>query len=204
MADEPLETTQLLVWLEQMKRGDEAAREELIRRACGQLEHLTRKMLKGYPGVRRWAETDDVFQSAVLRLLRALREVQPSNTREFFGLAATQVRRELLDLARHYYGKQGLGANHASWPAADTAATSAFEPADGRGDPDRLAVFQDLHEKIDLLPAEEREVVVLRVYQGLTEAEIAPVLGVTTRSVQNYWKRAILKLHAVLKDAWVE
>ena len=44
----------------------------------------------------------------------------------------------------------------------------------------------------------------LRVYQGMTEPEIARVLGVTTRTVQNYWKRALLALHAVLKQAWAE
>jgi RNA polymerase sigma factor (sigma-70 family) len=199
MTDEPLETTQLLVWLEQMKRGDEAAREELIRRACGQLENLTSKMLKGFPGVRRWADTGDVFQNAILRLLRSLQEVRPSNTAEFFGLAATQVRRELLDLARHYYGPRGLGTNHAS-----EADRSPREPADSGGDPAQLAAHQELHDTIDALPAEQREVVVLRVFQGLTEAEIAAVLGVTTRSVQNYWKRALIRLHALLADAWAE
>ena len=49
-----------------------------------------------------------------MRLLRALRGVRPSSTRELLSLAAEQMHRELLDLARHYYGPLGEGANHAS------------------------------------------------------------------------------------------
>jgi RNA polymerase sigma factor (sigma-70 family) len=204
MADEPLQTAQLVALQERMQRGDAAAREELLNRACRQLEHMTRKMLKGYPGVHRWAQTDDVLQSALLRLLRALKEVQPASTREFFRLAATQVRRELLDLARHYFGPRGHGANHASGAASDASTPGPPDPADTRADPGRLAVYQELHEQIDTLPAEERETVVLRVYQGMSEPEIAALLGVTVRSIQNYWRRALVKLHALLKDAWAE
>lgn len=204
MADSPLQTSEILRWADRMQAGDDKARNDLIQRACAQLERLTRKMLKGYPGVRRWAETDDVFQSAVIRLHRALKEVRPTNTREFFGLATTQIRRELLDLARHYYGPQGLGANHASNVGADSAAPNPCDPADSQGDPAQLAVWKELHEKIDGLPPEQREVVGLLFYQGLTQAEAAEILQVTVRTVQNHWSKALRLLHEILKDAWAE
>src|SRR5438445_5611148 len=123
-------TVQLLGWLERMRAGDLTAREALFGHVCERLRRLTRKMLKGYPGVQRWAETDDVLQNALLRLLRALQEVWPASTREFFGLAAEQMRRELLDLARHFYGPQGLGAHHASHGRDADSQSRAFEPAD--------------------------------------------------------------------------
>src|SRR5438445_6691932 len=121
-------TVQLLGWLERMRAGDLTAREALFGHVCERLRRLTRKMLKGYPGVQRWAETDDVLQNALLRLLRALNEVQPSSAREFLGLAATQIRRELLDLARHFYGPHGTGANYASRAGDDSAAAGQFDP----------------------------------------------------------------------------
>ena len=94
-------------------------------------ERLTRiaaKMLKGYPGVARWEQGDDVAQNALIRLDRALRAVTPPTARDFFRLAAAQVRRELIDLARHYYGPRGLGAHHATQAraAADSAAAVAM------------------------------------------------------------------------------
>src|SRR5438270_11169773 len=102
MADPPSLTAQLEGWLLRMRAGDASARGELLEHVCERLRRLTRKMLKGFPGVKRYAETDDVLQNSLLRLLRALDDVQPTSTREFLGLAATQIRRELLDLARHF------------------------------------------------------------------------------------------------------
>src|SRR5262245_35464825 len=66
-------------------------------------------MLKGYPNVRRWEQTDDVLQNAVIRLHRALQQLTVQTPLDFFRLAALNIRRELLDLARHYYGPQGRG-----------------------------------------------------------------------------------------------
>jgi hypothetical protein len=77
-------------------------------------------MLRDFPGVHRWEETDDVLQNAQLRLNRALGAAQPPTVAELFRLAAAQVRRELIDLARHYSAACGLGANLAS-PEQSTA-----------------------------------------------------------------------------------
>src|SRR3954471_5363202 len=107
-------STQLHLFLARMQAGDETARNELFRHVAGRLERLTRKMLHHFPRVRRWAGTDDVLQSALIRLLRTLEAVRPATPRDFLGLAAEQIRRELIDLARHYCGREGGGANHAS------------------------------------------------------------------------------------------
>ncbi|MFL5341195.1 MAG: RNA polymerase sigma factor [Gemmataceae bacterium] len=201
MAESSFGTVQLQGWLERLRAGDRAAPDELIRHVCGRLERLTRTMLRDFPGVRRWAETDDVLQSALLRLLRALREARPSGTREFFALAAAQIRRELLDLARHYFGPLGDGAHHAS--VADVGSgPPLYERADDSQDPSRLAEWCEFHRHIASLPEPEREVVDLIFYHGLTQAEAAEVLGVTVRTVQRRWQSALLRLHPILKGGW--
>jgi DNA-directed RNA polymerase specialized sigma24 family protein len=91
--------------------GDESARAALLDCAAGRLARLARKMLKGYPGVARWEQTDDVTQKALIRLDRAMREVARPTARDFFRLAVAQARRELIDLARHYQSPHGLGAH---------------------------------------------------------------------------------------------
>ena len=107
MADSAAKTTVLVQLLERMQGGDRAARDELVRAFQTRLEHLARKMLHRYPSVGRWVEVEDVLQGSLMRLLRALESVHPTSTRAFFGLAAEQMRRELLDLGRHFYGPQG-------------------------------------------------------------------------------------------------
>src|SRR3954466_15245168 len=113
MADD-LRTTELHDLLGRMAGHDRAAREELLRRSAGNLERLTHKLMAGYPTVRRWEQTADVVQNATLRPLRALEQGSPEDPRQFFRGGAAQGRRELVVRARHYYGAQGIGANHAS------------------------------------------------------------------------------------------
>src|SRR5438874_285030 len=102
-----LGTTSLLALLARHRAGDAAALDELVRRCHDRLEAMARRMLSRFPAVRRAEEADDVLQSALIRLERALREVQLASTRDFFALAAEQIRRELLDLARYHLRRGG-------------------------------------------------------------------------------------------------
>lgn len=188
--------------LARLQSGDVTARDELFRHVAGRLERLTRKMLHGFPTVQRWAGTDDVLQGALIRLLRSLETVRPTTAREFLGLAAEQIRRELIDLARHYYGPQGLGANHASRNGFDGSRDPVLAQPDAGDEPMTLNAWCEFHEEVRRLPADEREVVDLLFYQELTQVEAADLLQVAVRTVQRRWQSALLKLHSVLKNHW--
>jgi RNA polymerase sigma factor (sigma-70 family) len=194
-------TTVIQGWIDRLREGDEAARAALLDCAAQRLSRLARKMLKGYPGVRRWEESDDVLQNALVRLDRALKAVAPPTARDFFRLAATQVRRELIDLARRYSGPEGLGAHHSSHAGSDIpggTAAGATELQDTTFEPARLAAWTEFHRRIESLDDEEREVFDLLWYQGLTQAEAAVVLGVTERTVNRRWIAARLRLNEAL------
>jgi RNA polymerase sigma factor (sigma-70 family) len=197
-------TVRLQQCLDRLQAGDVIAREELVNCACERLERLTRKMLRDYPGVRRYEETSDVRQNASVRLWRSLQEVSPPCVRDFFRLAALHIRRELIDLARHHFGPESSGAHHATpGPAKDVGAESATPPAyekvDSADGPEQLAVWEEFHRQADALPDEEREVFDLLWYQGLAQAEAATLLGVSERTVKRRWQAARLKLHEALK-----
>jgi RNA polymerase sigma-70 factor (ECF subfamily) len=195
------QTVQIQACLDRLRGGDEAAGAELLDCACGRLRSLARRMLKGYPNVRRWEQTDDVLQNAALRLCRTLRQVTVETPRDFFRLAALNIRRELLDLAKHYYGPLGQGTRHATWnPGRSTTADESAlpDPADLSGEPGRLAAWSEFHEQIGALPEEEREVFDLLWYQGLSQAEAAELLEVSERTVKRRWQAARLKLHEAL------
>jgi RNA polymerase sigma-70 factor (ECF subfamily) len=155
-------------------------------------------MLRDFPGVHRWELTDDVLQNAVVRLCRALGEVRPPTAADFFRLAAAQIRRELLDLARRYSGARGLTAQRAG--VAEAGETSTAEPApwaepvDTTNDPDRLAPWTEFHREIEALPPEDREAFDLLFYQGMSQAEAASVLDVSERTIKRRWQAARLRL----------
>jgi RNA polymerase sigma-70 factor (ECF subfamily) len=183
-------------FLRQAAAGDPAAIDALLRHNCDRLTSLTRRMLGDFQRVRRWAETADVLQNALLRLVNALRDVKPQTTRDFLALATLQIRRELIDLSRKYYGPHGLGANQ----------DSAAQPANGAGHPEKvdlshepcsLAQWSELHQKIDALPEEEREIVGLLFYQGLSQADAAELLSISIRTVQRRWHSALCTLHGI-------
>jgi RNA polymerase sigma-70 factor (ECF subfamily) len=175
--------------------GDAQAVDALLRHFADRLTSLTRRMLGSFERVKRWADTGDVLQNALLRLLVALRDVRPTTPRAFLALATLQIRRELIDMARQFYGPHGIGANHDSASNRNGSDAAAAEPADSRHEPSMLAQWTELHEQIDALPAEEREVVGLLFYQGLSQAEAAAVLQMSLRTLQRRWHDALCKLH---------
>jgi RNA polymerase sigma factor (sigma-70 family) len=203
MADPSSQTVQIQACLDRLRGGDETARAELLACACERLRNLAHKMLRGFPSVQRWEQTDDVLQNAALRLHRALQQITVETSRAFFRLAALNIRRELLDLARRYFGPEGQGAHHGTWGQGVSASTTEHsgpaDPADLSREPSRLAAWTEFHEQIGALPDEEREVFDLLWYQGLSQAEAAELLGVSERTVKRRWQTARFQLYEALR-----
>jgi RNA polymerase sigma-70 factor (ECF subfamily) len=198
-------STQIRSCIDRLRGGDESARDELLSHASERLVRLTRKMLRDFPGVQRWEQTDDVLQNATMRLCHALRAVRPPTAADFFRLAAAEIRRELLDLARRFAGAHGLGANHASVAGAGAnagripPAALGPNPVDTTQDPQRLEAWTDFHRHAEALPPEERETFDLLYYQGVSQSEAAAILGVSERTIKRRWQSARLLLHDALE-----
>jgi len=176
--------------LARLAAGDASARDRIIEICSGRLRALAHRMLARFPNVRRWDDTDDVFQNAALRLHRSLGQLTLTDPRSVMALAATHVRRELLDLARRHAGPLSYAANHG---------TNVL-PA-GPGEPDRHHVdgvaddrdgaldrWTELHAAIDRLPADDREVFHLVWYMGCDQRTIATLLDCSPRTVKSRWR----------------
>ncbi len=191
--------------LTRINRGDLDAREQLVEASCERLQRLTRRLLDDFPGVRRWESTDDVFQRFVLNLYRSLSEVRPQNGRAFLGLAAVQIRRKLIDLSRHY--RLENQAYKSSERVSDSElgdAGSVESVAQLTAGPATLQRWTEFHQLVDELPPEEREIMGLLYYQGLSQSEAAEILQVSERTVKRRWREARLKLHQLLGDSLLD
>ncbi|MBP3953862.1 sigma-70 family RNA polymerase sigma factor [Gemmata sp. G18] len=191
MSDGSANATDLRACLDRVRAGDASALNELVLLAGKRLQFLTHRMLRDYPRVRRWTETDDVLQNALVRLCRALEQVHPPSVRDFYALATAQIRRELIDLARHFAGPENGAANHESWHAE----RAEPDAPDLSHEPGALADWREFHEQVAALPADAREVFGLLFYQGLTQEDAAGVLDISLRTVQRRWQAALLGLH---------
>ncbi len=183
-----------------MRAGDDSARDELLRSVCDRLERLTRKMLRSFPDVERWEQTQDVLNVSLLKLLKALDEVTPHSVKAFYSLAATQIRRQLLDLAKHYRGAYGLGTNQASNANFGVSDQSdpRLNPPDPHSDPHDLDLWIGFHEAVEGLPTEEREVLSLVFYHGWKRKDIAELFQVDERTVRRKWSSACERLRKAL------
>ncbi len=147
-------------------------------------------MLGRFPTVRGWADSGDVVQNASLRLLRVLEHVRPATVRDFFGLAAEQMRRELLDLARQASRGRRLGMASAASPDPDETLVDC--PADG--DDRDLDRWQHFHDAVATLPVEEREVVSVIYYHGWSRRQVGELLQMAQRTVRRRWHSACVRL----------
>ena len=187
------QTTQLERWIALCRAGKADAREKLLTTACRRLERLTRKMLRSFPRLRAMEETDDVFQNAAIRLHKTLETYTPRSARHFLNLAALHIRRELVDLSRHYFKHQGRRREK----LLDTDGNVDPEASTHR--PASLARWTNFHEAVDQLPAEEKELFNVLWYQQVPQAEAATLLGISERTLQRRWQSARLHLVNALK-----
>jgi DNA-directed RNA polymerase specialized sigma24 family protein len=179
--------------LQRVHAGDPSAREEVFRRAGRRLEAIARKMLRGFPEVKRWEQTNDVLSRAVITLLKALENVHPASTREFLGLVSCHVRWALLRLKKELiessggpgYSHQTPGAYEGEWPPA-VACTNQ-------------SLWQIQH-LVEQLPGPVREVFEMHFYHGLPKKEIASLLEVDVKTVQRRWHAAQEQFEALLSD----
>lgn len=193
---EPTGTLQAL--LDRLSSGDKTAVNELIAHSMDRLRRLTRKLLRDNPRVHRWEETDDVLQNSLVRLDRALKDAKPTNGRHFINLAALQIQRELIDLARHHFGPQGDAAHHASDLKLQAPGGGDLplleQVSDGVTGPVTALRYAQFHERASQLPDDEREVFNLICYVGLEQAEVAKRLGISVPTVRRRWRSARMLL----------
>ncbi len=110
------------------------------------------------------------------------RTVQWKNREHFFGGLAGMMRRILVDHARRRLSaKRGSGAPKISLDEAILPA--AVRPAD-------LVALDDALETLGTLNARQLKVVELKFFIGLTQEEIAEVLGVARSTVIRDWANA--------------
>lgn len=154
--------------------GDELAFAELVDRYHARLRYYVRKMLD------QAASADDVLQDVwfdVFRRLPALRE--PAAFRAWLYRIA---RDRVFTLSRRAGPQFENLLEHE--PSDDADEEEEFSPEDVRR----------LHEALARLPAEQREVLVLRYLESMTYDDIASVCGAavgTVRSRLHYAKRAM-------------
>ena len=139
-------------------------------------EHGARLRLIARQWARSDADAEDVLQEAFVRFWKHQRHL-PGNPN---ALVVTSIRRAALDLLR----RSDRRSVREKVVGDDMETVTWFEP---EADP-RLAALAD---SLKLLPAEQREVVVLKVWGDLTFDEIGEQLSISPNTAASRWRYAM-------------
>ncbi|MFO0880200.1 MAG: sigma-70 family RNA polymerase sigma factor [Gemmataceae bacterium] len=186
-------TIHLHQFIQRWREGDNQAANQLCHSIARRMEELAQKMLRNFPNVRAWADTADIYQGAVVRLLKSLRQLQPASTRDFYNLAAVHVRRELLDLARRFRNRPRPGSGPRIEEDSDLA------PPDSKVQSmDDIELWTRFHEAVERLIPLEREVFCLSFYHGWKQNQIAELIQCDIRTVRRHWASACINLTRIV------
>src|SRR3954464_12577974 len=128
--------------------------------------------------VRSAADAEDIVQDAFVRFWRRQHSIQNR------GLLFATVRSISLDLLRH----DARRARREATAVRENEET--VEPQFETGDESQRA----LAEAVDRLPAEQREVVVMKIWNELTFQEIGTALGISQNTAASRYRYALTSL----------
>ncbi|MFO0846011.1 MAG: sigma-70 family RNA polymerase sigma factor [Gemmataceae bacterium] len=189
--------------LAQARSGDDDALGRLLERFQAYLTLLARLQV----GRRLQGKADpaDVVQETFLEAARHFGQFRGQAEAEFTAWLRQILAGRLSHLVRHYYGTQArdvrlervLGEELDQSSRAIDAALVA-----GHSTPSQLASRREqavlLADALDRLPADYREVIILRHLEGLTFPEVAARMARSLDSVEKLWVRALPKLRRAL------
>ncbi len=181
----PGEVTQLLRMAQQ---GDEQAPDKLYPLIYAELRRIARRLLRG-ERAGHTLDTAGLVNEAYLKLANP--KQNPAEGRaHFLRIAARAMRQILVDHAR----RKGAEKRGGDW-----ARTSIEEKQLGQMPRDEeMIALDDALNRLAGVDDRMRQIVEYRFFAGLSETEIAELLGVTTRTVQREWAKARAWLHKEL------
>ena len=184
--------------LQTLRRDAPEGMEQLIPLVYAELRRMAHRQLAAEPAGHTLSTTALVHE-AYLRLADQKR-AQLSNRAQFFALAARAMRRVLVDYARRHRAARrgGAKARPVSLDHAEAGRDADALTVAARGD-DLLALDEAL-ERLAALDPRLARVVECRFFGGLTEAETAEALGVSTRTVSSDWTMARGWLYRVMQS----
>lgn len=166
--------------LEQLRAGDRNAVADLVPLLYDELRQLASKYLRRErPG--HTLQATALVHEAYLRLVDQ-KDVGWQNRSHFFGVAAQQMRRILVDHARHRHAaKRGGSAPKVTLDEALVVSEQAAED---------VLQLNELLSRLGERDEQQARVVELRVFGGLTVEEAAEALDISPATVKRDWAMA--------------
>ncbi len=189
--------------LHRLRAADEQALGTVLDRFRERLTRVIR--LRMDPRLNGRVDAEDVLQDTFFAAAQRLQHFAKNDASTFVWLRGIAMQ-TLVDVTRHHLhaAKRGVGAERKiAGPGPDaTAAHLADQLFGAQTTPTRAAVRAEMIERLQLVLEElsetDREILVLRHFEELTNNQAAEVLGLHKAASTNRYVRALRRLRAAL------
>jgi RNA polymerase sigma-70 factor (ECF subfamily) len=202
------ETAECAALLERAGRGDKDAVGELFIRHRDRLRRMVELRMDGR--LRGRLDASDVLQEAYLEFARSLPDYLRKPEAPVFVWLRLITGRKLQALYRRHLGTRVRDAgrevsiHHGPWPEASsqTLAAQLFGHFTSPSEAVARAELQlRIQEALNAMDPIDREVLALRHFEELSNAETALVLEISEAAASNRFVRALRRLKKIVEDA---
>jgi RNA polymerase sigma-70 factor, ECF subfamily len=188
--------------LQRLREGEAQALDELFARHRAYVNQLAELHLD--PRLRRRVDPSDVVQEVQLEALRRMEDYlrQPPMpfrlwVRQLAHDRMLMMRRYHLGAARRAMGREVALPERSSLVLARQLLASGSTPSQ-RLDQEELG--RRVHQAVSQLPAMDREVLLMRTFEGLSFEEVAWMLKIDAAAARKRHGRALLRLGKILSE----
>ena len=171
--------------------GDQSAISQLIERHSRRVKEYIRMMVKDND------VADDIFQETFIKAVRVIDEGRYTDNGKFLSWILRIAHNQVIDYFRSR--KQQKLVNEAD-AGYNVLGTLRFAEQTVEDEMVAAQISSDVRHLVEMLPDEQREVVMLRYFSGLSFKEIAEQTDVSINTALGRMRYALINLRKMIKE----
>ena len=179
------------VLLNRYLSGDRGAISLLIERHTLRVRDYIRMMVKDRD------VADDIMQETFIKVVRVIDEGRYADNGKFLSWVLRIAHNQVIDYFRANKNQRVVNESDAGY---DMLGTLRFAENSIEDSMISQQIEDDVRRLIDLLPDEQREVVMMRYYSGMSFQEIADQTDVSINTALGRMRYALINLRRLIKD----
>ncbi|MCI5716803.1 MAG: sigma-70 family RNA polymerase sigma factor [Alistipes sp.] len=171
--------------------GDRAAISQLIDRHTHRVRDYIRMMVKDRD------VADDILQETFIKAVRVIDEGRYADTGKFLSWILRIAHNQVIDHFRSQKNAKTVSESDAGYNMLGTLRFAERTVEDAMIS---SQIEEDVRRLVDRLPEEQREVVIMRYYSGLSFQEIADQTDVSINTALGRMRYALINLRKMIKE----
>ena len=179
------------VLLNRYLSGDRGAISQLIDRHSNRVRDYIRMMVKDAD------LADDILQETFIKVVRVIDQGRYADTGKFLSWVLRIAHNQVIDYFRSQKNSKTINESDSGY---NVLGTLRFAEATVEDKMVSEQIAADIRRMIDKLPEEQREVVMLRYFSGLSFQEIADQTDVSINTALGRMRYALINLRKMIND----